>query len=259
VGLGRLRAGDRDGAATEQIALTVGPLPVQVRDPATIARAAASTAALVRCPVGVGLGTSSVRVVERRHGRSWRRAATALAESAQAVRAFLREGQADFDVSPALASEYREKLVALAKRGPPGAPAGCLDPGRGRSGPESYAQIMRSLVGNLEVALRRDVRCRGVRLGRGDGPRGCRPRSAAERIASGGGGHGWPRRRCRRNRRAPGGLRRRDRRDGARPGRRRRPRWRAQPGRPWPSWPNQRLWFDQPTGLRAAGSRAPTL
>src|SRR5215211_164995 len=44
------------GMATEQIAITVGPLPVHVRDPATIARAAASTAALVRRPVGVALG-----------------------------------------------------------------------------------------------------------------------------------------------------------------------------------------------------------
>jgi alkanesulfonate monooxygenase SsuD/methylene tetrahydromethanopterin reductase-like flavin-dependent oxidoreductase (luciferase family) len=43
------------GVATEQIAMTVGPLPVHVRDPSTIARAAASTAALVPRPVGWGL------------------------------------------------------------------------------------------------------------------------------------------------------------------------------------------------------------
>ena len=103
------------GAATERIALTVGPLPVQVRDPATVARAAASTAALVRRPVGVALGTSSVRVVERMHGRSRRRAATALAESAQAVRAFLREGQAHVD-GEVVSSHYRLRLD------PPGGP-----------------------------------------------------------------------------------------------------------------------------------------
>jgi alkanesulfonate monooxygenase SsuD/methylene tetrahydromethanopterin reductase-like flavin-dependent oxidoreductase (luciferase family) len=85
------------GLATERIPLTVGPLPVQVRDPATIARAAASTAALVRRPVGVALGTSSVRVVERMHGRSRRGAATALAESAGAMRQFLDEGRTDLD------------------------------------------------------------------------------------------------------------------------------------------------------------------
>jgi probable F420-dependent oxidoreductase len=103
------------GKATEQIAITVGPLPVHVRDPATIARAAASTAALVGRPVGVALGTSSVRVVERMHGRSRRRAVTALAESAQAVRAFLHEGQAHVD-GEVVSAHYRLRLD------PPGGP-----------------------------------------------------------------------------------------------------------------------------------------
>jgi probable F420-dependent oxidoreductase len=103
------------GAATERIALTVGPLPVHVRDPATIARAAASTAALVRRPVGVALGTSSLRVVERMHGRPRRRAATALGESAQAVRDLLRDGRADID-GEVVSTHYRLRLV------PPGGP-----------------------------------------------------------------------------------------------------------------------------------------
>jgi probable F420-dependent oxidoreductase len=103
------------GVATERIAMTVGPLPVHVRDPATIARAAASTAALVRRPVGVALGTSSLRVVERMHGRSRRRAVTALAESAHAVRAFLREGQAHVD-GEVVSAHYRLRLD------PPGGP-----------------------------------------------------------------------------------------------------------------------------------------
>jgi probable F420-dependent oxidoreductase len=97
------------GLATERIALTVGPLSVHVRDPAMIARAAASTAALARRPVGVALGTSSVRVVERMHGRSRRRAATALAESAQAVRALLRDGEAHLD-GEVVSTHYRLRL-----------------------------------------------------------------------------------------------------------------------------------------------------
>src|SRR3954465_15141317 len=56
------------GLATDQIALTVGAIPGTARDPVTIARAAASLAALARRPVGVALGTSSIRVVERMHG-----------------------------------------------------------------------------------------------------------------------------------------------------------------------------------------------
>jgi probable F420-dependent oxidoreductase len=97
------------GVATRRVAMTVGPLSVHVRDPTTIARAAASTAALVGRPVGVALGTSSLRVVERMHGRSRRRAVTALAESARAVRAFLREGEAQVD-GEVVSAHYRLRL-----------------------------------------------------------------------------------------------------------------------------------------------------
>jgi probable F420-dependent oxidoreductase len=58
------------GAATGRIALTVGPVPVSVRDPATIVRGAAGVEVATGRPVGIALGTSSVRVVEGVHGRS---------------------------------------------------------------------------------------------------------------------------------------------------------------------------------------------
>jgi probable F420-dependent oxidoreductase len=77
------------GLSTDQIGLTAGPIPVSVRDPATIARGAASAAILVGRPVGVALGTSSTRVVEGVHGRSRTRAVSDLAESAAAVKALL--------------------------------------------------------------------------------------------------------------------------------------------------------------------------
>jgi probable F420-dependent oxidoreductase len=184
------------GLATDQVAMTVGPIPVAVRDPATIARAAASTAALARRTVGVALGTSSVRVVERMHGRSRARAATALAESAQAVRALLGGAAADLDgevlsahyqlrlrppggplslaafgdraidvaarhadrmvldlVSPRLAGEFRTKLDAAAERaGRPAPKLAAWIPAAVDPDPDSYAQIMWSLVGYLEVA-----------------------------------------------------------------------------------------------------------
>jgi probable F420-dependent oxidoreductase len=104
------------GLATDQIALTVGPIPVSVRDPASIARAAASTAALVGRPVGVALGTSSVRVVERMHGRSRRRAVTTMAESAQALRALFGGGVADYSGEMVSSHGYRLRLD------PPGGP-----------------------------------------------------------------------------------------------------------------------------------------
>lgn len=77
------------GQATDRIALTAGPVAVSVRDPVTIARGAASVEALTGRPVGVALGTSSVRVVEGVHGRSRARASAVLAETAGAVRALL--------------------------------------------------------------------------------------------------------------------------------------------------------------------------
>jgi probable F420-dependent oxidoreductase len=104
------------GLATAQIALTVGPIPVSVRDPASIARAAASTEALVGRPVGVALGTSSVRVVERMHGRSRRRAVTTMAESTQALRALFRGEVADFAGETVSTHGYRLRLD------PPGGP-----------------------------------------------------------------------------------------------------------------------------------------
>lgn len=104
------------GLATQQIDLTVGPIPVSVRDPASIARAAASTAALVRRPVGVALGTSSLRVVERMHGRSRRRAVTTMAESAQALRALYSGEIADYEGELVSSHGYRLRLD------PPGGP-----------------------------------------------------------------------------------------------------------------------------------------
>jgi probable F420-dependent oxidoreductase len=104
------------GLATARIPVTVGPIPVSVRDPASIARGAASTAALIGRPVGVALGTSSVRVVERMHGRSRRRAVTTMAESARAVRSLLRGEQADFQGETVSTHGYRLRLD------PPGGP-----------------------------------------------------------------------------------------------------------------------------------------
>jgi probable F420-dependent oxidoreductase len=193
------------GLATDQIAMTIGPIPVAVRDPVTIARATASLATLVRRPVGVALGTSSVRVVERMHGRSRRRAATALAESARAVRTLLSGEQTDIDgeilsahyalrlatpsappggavtvaaigdraiavaaehadrmvldlVTPEVAAEFRTKLDAAARRaGRPAPRLAAWIPAAVDPDPDSYAQIMWSLVGYLEVAGYRDM------------------------------------------------------------------------------------------------------
>ena len=77
------------GRVTERAALTAGPVPVSVRDPYTLARGAASVAAVTGRAVGVALGTSSKRVVEGVHGRPRVRPAAVLEETAAAVRGLL--------------------------------------------------------------------------------------------------------------------------------------------------------------------------
>lgn len=98
------------GMAIEHSTLTVGPIPVSVRDPAMIAMSAASTAALSGQRVGVALGTSSVRFVEGLHGRTRYRPVTALAESAQAVRSLMSGEQTDFAGAVLSTHGYRLRL-----------------------------------------------------------------------------------------------------------------------------------------------------
>jgi probable F420-dependent oxidoreductase len=73
------------GLATSRIALTAGPIPVSVRDAASIVRGAAGVEAATGRPVGVALGTSSTRVVEGLHGRSRAKPVGDLRTGARAV------------------------------------------------------------------------------------------------------------------------------------------------------------------------------
>jgi probable F420-dependent oxidoreductase len=85
------------GERTERISLTLGPFAVAVRDPVMIAVGAASVAELVGRRVDVAIGSSSPVVVEQWHGRTQRRPAKALAESASALRSLLGGGRASID------------------------------------------------------------------------------------------------------------------------------------------------------------------
>lgn len=69
-----------------QASLCLGPFPAAVRDPVTIARGAASVAALTGRRIGVALSASTSTVVEEWHGRSRGVPATVVAESASALR-----------------------------------------------------------------------------------------------------------------------------------------------------------------------------
>ena len=117
------------GRATHRITMTVGPVPVSVRDPATIARAAASVTALIGRPVGVALGTSSLRMVEGVHGRSRSGAVAALEDAAARTARALRDADPDGRVRangfaprlPAAGGEltvaaFGEQAIAVAAR-----------------------------------------------------------------------------------------------------------------------------------------------
>ncbi|MEV4317275.1 LLM class F420-dependent oxidoreductase [Actinocrispum sp. NPDC049592] len=99
------------GLRTTQIGLTVGPLAVSVRDPMSIARGAASVAALTGRRVDVAIGTSSPVVVSAWHGRDRSRAGRALQESAVVLRQLLDGEKSDFAGSVVSSSGYRLRLA----------------------------------------------------------------------------------------------------------------------------------------------------
>jgi len=83
------------GLCTTRLALTVGPLAVGVRSPATIAMGVASAANLIGRDVNVALGTSSTLVVEAWHERARTQPARTLEHTAKTVRALLAGGKSD--------------------------------------------------------------------------------------------------------------------------------------------------------------------
>ncbi len=102
------------GTRTEGLRFTLGPLPVGVRDPVTIARGVASVAILTGQRVDVALGTSSDLVVEGWHGRARTRAVRTLSETAAAVRPLLQGEKSAFSGELVRTSGYQLKLPAPA-------------------------------------------------------------------------------------------------------------------------------------------------
>jgi probable F420-dependent oxidoreductase len=178
------------GLATDAIALTVGPVPVAVRDPAMIAMGAASVTALTRRRVGVALGTSNPTLVEDWHGRSRAGAAGTLEESVRAVATLLGGGRTNGEsgfrlrlgppegpltvaalgdraiataaahadrmvinlVTPQQAADLKEKLdTAARKAGRPTPRLAAWMPAAVDPVPESYAQLIWGLVPYLSV------------------------------------------------------------------------------------------------------------
>ncbi|WP_369640186.1 LLM class flavin-dependent oxidoreductase, partial [Nocardia sp. JMUB6875] len=101
------------GQSPGRIPLCLGPLPISVRSPATIAMGAATVAALTGRPVDVALGTSSTVVVRDWHGRRRHRTARHLDESTRIVRALLAGEKVEYDGLIERVRGFRLRLPAL--------------------------------------------------------------------------------------------------------------------------------------------------
>jgi probable F420-dependent oxidoreductase len=97
-------------ARTVQIELTVGPLAVEVRDPMAMAMGIATVAAVAGRPARLAIGASSPVVVSQWHGRPWRRTATHLRETAEALRPLLAGERSGFEGELVHTYGYRLRL-----------------------------------------------------------------------------------------------------------------------------------------------------
>lgn len=100
------------GTAHRRLGITVGPLPIGVRTPTTIALGAASVATLTGRPARVAIGSSSPVVVERWHGRPWTDTTQGLADVATVVRALLSGERTDHRGRHSSSRGFRLRLGA---------------------------------------------------------------------------------------------------------------------------------------------------
>jgi probable F420-dependent oxidoreductase len=85
------------GARVPGLGLRVGPLPVSVRTPVSIALGASSVAALTGCEIDVALGASSPFIVAGWHDRDWTHSAARMRETIECLRPMLRGERGDYD------------------------------------------------------------------------------------------------------------------------------------------------------------------
>jgi probable F420-dependent oxidoreductase len=83
------------GTRVPGLQLKVGPLPIGVRTPVSIALGASSVAELTGCPVDVALGASSPVIVGGWHDREWSHCAARMGETIECLRPILRGERAD--------------------------------------------------------------------------------------------------------------------------------------------------------------------
>jgi probable F420-dependent oxidoreductase len=85
------------GMSTPGLRLKVGPLPISVRTPVSVALGASSVAALTGCEIDIALGASSPVIVTGWHDREWLHAAARMRETVLCLRSILRGERANYD------------------------------------------------------------------------------------------------------------------------------------------------------------------
>jgi probable F420-dependent oxidoreductase len=83
------------GLRAPGLGLRVGPLPISVRTPVSIALGASSVAVLTGCGVDIALGASSPFIVAGWHDREWSHSAARMRETIDCLRPILRGERAD--------------------------------------------------------------------------------------------------------------------------------------------------------------------
>ncbi|WP_308115479.1 MULTISPECIES: LLM class F420-dependent oxidoreductase [unclassified Rhodococcus (in: high G+C Gram-positive bacteria)] len=85
------------GSRAPGLRLTLGPLPISVRNPVAIALGASSVASLTGRSVDIALGASSPAIVGGWHGREWNRTAVRMSETIECLRQILTGERSSFE------------------------------------------------------------------------------------------------------------------------------------------------------------------
>ncbi|UMB69405.1 LLM class F420-dependent oxidoreductase [Mycobacterium paraterrae] len=85
------------GARAPGLRLRIGPLPISVRTPASIALGASTVAGVTGVPVDIALGASSPFIVSGWHDRDWSHSVGRMRETIECLRPILRGERGDYD------------------------------------------------------------------------------------------------------------------------------------------------------------------
>jgi probable F420-dependent oxidoreductase len=151
------------GLRTERIGLRIGPLPISVRTPVSVAMGVSSVADLARPIAGIGLGGSSPFIVSGWHDRPWSHAAGRMREAVGVLRSILDGGRADF------AGEHIRSKGFRLRQPLPGLPitVAAFGPAMTRVAAEVADEVVLNLVSPEHVAsVRKTVDAHAADAGR---------------------------------------------------------------------------------------------